>query len=355
VLQRRARRRRRWRLPSRRWRSALVKVAAAIAIASLAVAYQESLPRTVAKDAGGAAGRNGDLAALRIVGHQGSVVAAAGSDRGRWVVSAGSDGTLRIWNAASGALARTVELPLGAATALAVDDQRALTGHGSGAIVLWDLERAEPLATFQHGTGTIAALAFADEDTFAAAAQDGTLALFDIRAPAVPAVPFDGRGGPAMAAARGQGLIATALEHTVRLWRTPETTLARSYRSSGGDITALALSPDGRSVAAAAADGSIRIWRSSERPVHLLRSGKDRRISALAFGPNGTLAAAGEDGRVELWRLGTGRIARSLDGGPLRALSFSPEGGRLIGAGRDGVIRVWALAGSGTGSGKPGL
>jgi WD40 repeat protein len=56
------------------------------------------------------------------------------------------------------------------------------------------------------------------------------------------------------------------------------------------------------------------------------------------------LAVAGDDGRVKLWNLRSGRIVRSLGGGPLRALSFSPDGRRLIGAGQDGVIRVWSLA-----------
>jgi WD40 repeat protein len=334
-----------WRLPSRRWRSAFLKVAAAVAIAGLAVAYQESLPRPAARDAGVTASQRADVPApLHLTGHQGSVVAAAASDQGRWIVSAGADATLRIWNATSGALVRTVPLDEGAVTALAVDDQRALTGHGSGAIVLWDLEHAEKLATFQHGSGAIAALAFADGDTFAAAAQDGSVGLFDIRAPAAPAVLLDGRATMA-ATAPGQGLLAAADHDTVQVWRTATAVLARSFRNNGGDITALALSPDGRSLAAAATDGSIRVWRiSTGRQTRMLRTGQGRRYAALALGPDGMLAAAGEDGRVKLWN--QGRTARTLDGGPAHSLSFSPDGLRLIGAGQDGVIRVWTLAAS---------
>jgi serine/threonine protein kinase len=352
VLQRRAppKPRRGWRLPSRRWRSVLGKVVAAVAIAGLAVAYQESLPRSAANtEAVGTSGNAGIAATLRLVGHAGAVVAAAASDEGRWIVSAGTDATLKIWNASSGALVRTVPLD-GPPSALAVDDQRALTGHKGGMIVLWDLERAEKIATFQHGNGTVTALAFCGGDTFAAVAQDGSVALFNIRTPAGQIVLLDARdGGATLAvAANDRDLLATAgPDRTMRLWRTPAATLARSYRSNGGDITAIAISPDGRRQAAAAADGAVRVWHnSSSRPVNVLRGGEGRRIAALAFGPDGTLAAAGEDGRVALWRLDRSRIERTLDGGPLRALSFSPSGRQLIGAGSDGVVRVWVLTGN---------
>jgi serine/threonine protein kinase len=351
--------RRAWRLPSRRWRSALVKVAAAVGIAGMAVAYQESMPRTVAKGAGVVASQGADLVApVNLVGHQGPVIAATTSDEGRWIVSAGSDGTLRVWNAGSGALVRTIEIDEGAATALAVDDQRALTGHKGGTTVLWDLERAEKLATFQHGSSAITALAFTDDNSFAAAAKEGSVALFDIRAPTTPAVLLDGResAGTMVAAAHTGGLLATAGNDTVRLWRAPAATLARSYRSSGGDVIALDISADGRALAAVAADGSVRIWRSSSsRAVRVIRAREGGRVSALAFGPEGMLAVAGDDGRVKLWNLRSGRIVRSLGAGPLRALSFSPDGRRLIGAGQDGVIRVWFLAAVPGPGGKQGL
>src|SRR5439155_4420857 len=102
-----------------------------------------------------------DLTELsRLVGHKGIVTGVATADQGRWIVSAATDGTLKVWNAGSGALIRTIELDEGAVTALAVDDRRALTGHKGGAIVLWDLERAEKISAFSYGGAPVASLAF---------------------------------------------------------------------------------------------------------------------------------------------------------------------------------------------------
>jgi serine/threonine protein kinase len=342
--------RRIWRLPSKRWRGVIFKVGAAVAIASLAVAYQESMPRTQARGAGMAAVAPAELTnAVRLVGHQGPVLAAASSDQGRWIVSAGADATLRVWNAATGALVRTVTLDEGAPTALAIGERRALAGHKGGLIVLWDLERAEKIGTFHLGTAPITSLAFtSDPEVFAAAAQNGSVALFETRLPSAPSILLEARDSSAMivTASASRGFVAAAgSERTVRLWRTDTLNLARTYRGQSGEVTALDISSDGRYVAAAMADGSIRVWPNwSSRAVRSLKA-QAARATAIAFGPERLLAAASEDGKVKVWNLRAARIVRTLAGGfgGLRAVSFTPDGRRVIGAGQDGVIRVWSL------------
>jgi hypothetical protein len=158
----RPRRMRSWRIAPSQWRSLAFKLLVGIGIASLAVAYQDKVPQIQGRGANLVSSQSADLTQVpRLTGHTGAVNAVGLADQGRWIVSAGSDGTLRIWNTGSGALVRTIELDEGAATALAVDERRALTGHRGGAVVLWDLERAEKLAVVQH-RGPISSLTFTE-------------------------------------------------------------------------------------------------------------------------------------------------------------------------------------------------
>ena len=241
VLARRApprpRRVRGWRVPSRRWRSLLYKLLIGLGIAGLAVAYQDRLPRVEGRGANVVSSQTADLApAARIFAHRGAVTAIAADDQGRWIVSIGADGALKVWNAGSGALVRTIELDEGAASALAVDQQRALTGHKGGAIVLWDLERAEKLGVFQHQEAPIAALAFtSDPNQFAAASQAGPVALYDLRTRSAPATVLEGQDGPAQAIASARpGLVAAAgQDRSIRLWRTDTRSLSRSLARAG--------------------------------------------------------------------------------------------------------------------------
>ncbi|HEY7084036.1 MAG TPA: serine/threonine-protein kinase [Hyphomicrobiaceae bacterium] len=343
------------RIPARRWRRLLYRLAIGLGIAGIAVAYQDKFPHSEGRGVGVVSSQPGDLQPLtRLTGHRGAVTGLALGDDGRWIVSAGADATLRVWNAGSGAPVRTIELDDGPATAIAVDDRRALTGHKSGAIVLWDLERAEKLTLFQYQPAPVTGLAFAgDGDHFAAASQTGAMSLFDVRSPSVPTLLADGLdGAQAIAGSRSLRLLASAgQDHSIRLWRTDTGGLARSWRGQSEAASALEMSPGGRSLATGSTTGAVRLWStSSSRPQRAFRAHAGR-VTSVAFARGDRLlASAGEDGEVKLWDVRSGRQWRAFRGhaGSVNALAFSSDGRRLLSAGEDGVIRLWNTAGTWT-------
>jgi WD40 repeat protein len=156
-------------------------------------------------------------------------------------------------------------------------------------------------------------------------------------------------GGHLIAAAHRRSLfVSSGFDRTVRLWKAPGPRLARSYRRLTDDITAIDIAPDARYLAGGSSDGVIRVWASptlrsvQPRAVQTLMA-HEGRVRAIALGPSGILASAGEDGTVKLWSLGPARIIRTLPGVPVRTLSFSRDGRRLLAGGQDGLIRVWSL------------
>src|SRR5262249_49679960 len=313
------------------------------------------LPHTEGRGASVVSSQSADLQpATRLTGHRGAVTGLALADEGRWVVSAGADATLRVWNAGSGAPVRIIELDDGPATAIAVDERPAFTGHKSGAIVLWDLERAEKLTFFQHQPAPVTGLAFTgDADHFAAASQTGVMSLFDVRSPSVPTLIAEGLDGThAIVGSRSLQLMASAgQDHSIRLWHTDTGGLARSWRGQGEAASALDMSPGGRSLATGSMTGAVRLWStSSSRPQRAFRAHAGR-VTSVAFARGDRLlASAGEDGQVKLWDVRSGRQWRAFRGhtGSVNALAFSADGRRLLSAGEDGVIRLWNTAGTWT-------
>jgi WD40 repeat protein len=342
-----------WRFRVRPWQSLAFKLLIGLGVASLAVAYQDSLPRFEGHSEGLVSSQTPELVELgRLAGHKGAVTAVATADEGGLIVSAGIDGTLKVWSAGSGAPVRTIELGEGAARALAVDGQRLLSAHKSGAIVLWDLERAEKLATFSWGPAAVTSVAFVgDGSQFAAADEAGGIALFDLGAPSAPSLVLESAEGAAQTIAVARAaklLVAGDRERGLRLWRTDTHKRTRTWRSEGLAPRAIDIAPDGRLVASGTLNGTVQVWSAgSSRPRRTLAAHTGR-VTALAFAPGGRrLATAGEDGRVKLWDLSRGgrnpRVFRA-HAGAVEAVAFSRDGQRVLSAGKDGIVRILGLA-----------
>ncbi len=347
------------------WRPLAIKLMIGLGVASAAVAMQDHFPVVDRRGpiTGSTQTANPTLpvtarlpiasVAAQIKGHTGPASAVAFAGDGRWIVSSGGDATVKVWNAATHALVRTVLLDAGTATALAAEGRRAASGHKDGSVAVWDLDAGDKVAAFKRNNAVISAVAFmGTQDRFAASAQDGTVAVFDVaaRGSAVPVLEGHEGAADALAYSPANGLLASGgADRTIKLWNTSNFSLSRTYRGHHEPVTALALSHDGRLLASASLDGAVRLWStSSGRTFRSVRLHKAR-VSVLAFSPDGQmLASASEDGSVRLWEFRRGRGARIVPalGADVRSLSFSPDGRRLASAGGDGIVRVWEVPGA---------
>lgn len=342
----------------RSWIPLVFKLLIGVGVASAAVAMQDRFPRFESRGASVPSNQSTQRASssafvtpiAEIAAHHGAISGMGYSDNGRWLVTAGEDATLKVWDASYHTLIRTIELDDGRATALALHGRRAATGHADGKVVLWDLNRAEKLATLQRNEANIWAVVFAgDASRIAVASHDWKVALWDASQPAAPLHVFDGHENAVQALAYSPQLMALAsgsADETVRLWDLRTLSLKRRYRGHRDFVTAVAFSHSGKLLASGALDGRIRIWSAlSSRRLRSLRGHKGR-VADVAFSPSGNLlASAGEDGTVRLWDLRRGRTVRALTGhtGGATAVAFAPDGQHLATAGENGQVRLWAL------------
>ena len=337
-----------------RWwrRPILAKAAIGFGVAWLAVAYQNAPPRVDRQTTGTPS--SGVVASAQvgeIKGHKGAVTGVGHTSDGRFIVTAGEDATLKIWQTATRSLFRSIDLEAGAPTSLAVGATRAITGHKDGRVMLWDLEYGLRVASFKRNEADIWAVSFAGSpERILAASNDWKFALLDARTPVLPVHVFEGHENAVQAVAYSGArnrIASGGADRTVRIWHAETLAALRTYRGHREHVVALAFTPDGRRLASGDLGGNVRIWSITlPRLARSIQAHKGK-VSALAFSGDGHwLATAGEDGRVRLWDMSRPRPARTFLGhaGAVRALSFAPDGATLASAGADGSVRLWSTA-----------
>jgi WD40 repeat protein len=128
--------------------------------------------------------------------------------------------------------------------------------------------------------------------------------------------------------------------------------LGTSRLQHGGQILALAYSPDGKWLASAGADRVIRLWDAETGKPGLSLEGHQNSVRSLAFVPAGEgkpakiLVSASFDKTIRFWDLQTGKELSYIINhpGPATVLVVSPDGKLVASAGNDAPhIFLWKV------------
>jgi WD40 repeat protein len=229
------------------------------------------------------------------------------------------------WSVAASADGRTI--------AAAVDD---------GLVRVWDLRTRKPLGP--PLSGYFRSVAFSsDSSMLAAAGEHMPLRLLNPRDLRTLDELPDGRSLDIFGIAfspDGDTVVAAADDGTVRLWNVRKRARGRAIHVGGDFVNAVAFSPDGRTIAEADLENGTSLWDVPARkrlgpPLEPSGSG------TVAFSPDGRLvASAGTDsGSIWLWDVKTRTLFATLTTGTggISSVAFRPDGRALAAGGDDGV------------------
>jgi WD40 repeat protein len=310
--------------------------------------------------------------ARTLTGHDGqaNAVCAFTLDGATLLASGGADGTVRIWDPATGAAIRLLTehdwvngvcaLTLGGTTLLA-------TAASDGAVRIWDPAdgtQVRALAGHDNWVSDVCALTTAGSRLLVTASDDGSARIWDSGTGALRLI-ATGHGGAVVAVCAftlsDAILIATAgSDGTTRIW---ELATDSTQRVLDRDVLtvnkACALTLNGATaVATAEANGDLRVWNADRGTKRLVR-GRQVAGSLCAFWIDDTalLASGTHDGGVMVIDPADGTVRATLVGstsrvggtGPTSAIcAFSLSGATfLASAASDGSVQIWEPASRG--------
>ena len=252
--------------------------------------------------------------------HEGEVYALAWMPDGKRVISAGGDGTARMWRVADSKELRRFKSTEGNLLALAITrDGRLLASGGSGSgIHIWETATGKEVHRIKDKFSMIRSLNFsADGKTLAVCGLATKVCLYAVES-GEKLREFGGKEAIFASAAfspDGKKLLAGGRKDVV-CWDTATGAEARKLLTEEGPIFQLAFSTNGKRLAAVQGLGEGQVWLWSwpeAKRLHRLPPDGNS-INAIAFSPDGKkLATAGDNGHgLRLWDVAGGKELHRL-------------------------------------------
>ena len=254
--------------------------------------------------------------------HRGLVESVALSPDGKLVISGGFQ-EIAVWDRESGQIIRKVDGLADRVTCLAVSPDGKLLAAGGGAptlegeIKIYELPQLKRVADLPTAhSDTVYGLAFsADGKLLASAGADKFVRVWEV--PSGKAVKgMEGHTHHAMDVswkADGKLLASAGADNTVRVWTYETGEQARSITGHSNQVNRVMFVGATSQVASVAGDMTARIWNADNSQGVRTFSGAKGFLQSLAVSNDGkTLAAGGQDGKVLVFELATGKLLKTL-------------------------------------------
>jgi WD40 repeat protein len=290
---------------------------------------------------------------LSLKGHTGWVGGVAFSPDGKTLATCSADGSVKLWDAATGREHHTIAAHEDTVTAVqfSPDGKRIATSSFDGTAKVWDSATRKSIQTFRGHRGAVQTVAFdpRDDRLVATGGIDGTVRVWhsdsgverrtDPHRSWVNAVAFHPKTFGRMASASS--------DNTFCFRNAGDGKITTQVHARSAELRCLAFSPNGRWLATGTRYGPVKVWDSETGNEVATLMGHTADVWAVAFSEDSRILASGNGdwdrpGEVRLWDTTTWtETARLKHSGEVLSLAFSPVGRWLAAGSWDGVVKVW--------------
>jgi WD40 repeat protein/CHAT domain-containing protein/tetratricopeptide (TPR) repeat protein len=293
-------------------------------------------------------------------GHAGFVEAVAFSPDGKLVASAGKDGTVVLWDAATGKEKHRLEGHTDRVTSLSFspNGKRLASSSFDKTVWVWDVTAGKKETVLRGHGHWVNAVAFAPAGKLlATAGSDKQVILWDAETFEEKAKLDAGFFAASALAFDGEGTLLAVGSHNggVTLWDVASRKAGTTFETKNA-VFAVALSPDGKTLATTGGSlfaldkpGKVTLWDVAEKKERVELVGHTAVCWRLAFTRDGKrLLTAGFDKTARIWDAATGKEQLVLAGHaePVMAVAVAADGKTAATGSYDKAVRLFDLGGA---------
>jgi WD40 repeat protein len=288
----------------------------------------------------------------RLTGHQGGVTTIALSGDGRWLYSGSYDNTIKEWNLADGICQRTFEGHQGGVTTIALSGNGRWLYSGSydNTIKEWNLADGRCGRTFEDHLGAVRTIALSGDGRWLySGSDDSTIKEWNL-ADGRCGRTFEGHLGAVRTIAlsgNGRWLYSGSYDETIKEWSLADGKCGRTFWDHLGLVETIALSGDGRWLYSGSYDHTIKEWNLADGSCGRTFEDHLVGVTTIALSGDGRWLYSGSyDETIKEWNLADGRCERTFAGHQawLETIALSGDGRWLYSGSDDKTIKEWNLA-----------
>ncbi|MDM8518875.1 CHAT domain-containing protein [Anaerolineales bacterium HSG6] len=281
-------------------------------------------------------------------GHERAIWSMAYHPDGTQFASASSDGTVKLWDTATGQLIQTLENHTDTVWSMAYhpDGTQLASASSDGTVKLWDTATGQLIQTLENHTDTVWSVAYSPDGTqLASASQDKTIILWDLKThkhidvlthtSAVHCITYS---------PKGEQLAFALDDNSIILWDVATEQPIRTLQGHTANIASLTYNSDGSQLASASYDQTIKLWDVATGEIIHTLEGHTGSVLSIAYSmKSNQLISASDDRTIKVWDIMTGENIETLTGhrDAVLSVAYHPDGNQLVSGALNGIIILW--------------